>query len=932
MKKAFLFLLAIGFAWFSLACPIPGNLQTVELNRTSARITWQTVQGQMFQLALVQNGQAQVVYTGFESTFFLEGLEMGTSYGVKVRQICGNDTGAYSQELLFQTLSGSYVYLDGGLIKAASYDYGHLPFNRRAQLLNINNKPLSASQTTGFWQRAQHDINHYRTTSNFGTTFFESEKASYPTAMYSLMFGVAQNDSAYIRPSRDYLEFLSIYDVGSDLTDLVDLFPAFTLKGQIPKYYYFGKRHGGLRANYLNRMRNAFRLWTHDTTNLPRDPLGRPNPYFQSSMAGQCWSVRCRNTWVDGRNTDNLKAMRESSVYLFAHEINNETVANTYTGRIRNHASALFHVGYSEWDSENYYSHSVSPWLNLYTFAEDAEIKRTAKGAVDWYLACGAIKYFKGMFAGPTKRLNESANVPFLGVAPLPLYLYFGDTSITPTENDRDGYISMISHYRPAQAFGELTNKQFAKPVELINTKPVYGSFNPTSSTSPEVWETLYIGNTYQFGTCVSAGASGDTRAFKLAAENNQGTSDVFFANTTTNNTLFHAKRTGDQIGQYRNIAIYLCRAGQNKFLFQAPAATSATFTGETWFFEYAKTWVAVKPIGIDFEQIVPLSGSYANHNLYLANNNGSLNFTGFAMEVGELGQYASFDAFRTQVLNNSILDLSGIAQSRVTYTDARGAFLEMTYNNNNDLPMLKRNSTANHSFRVAGNYEIYRPITPPSVNILRFTNQNGIPELVVHAKDSIRGPIAQDWKTGTLRVTTDNHVFIGKMTQQGQYSWQELAATPALKKGAIASIELLLGNTVIYTLTDSLRINANETFLSLQSLGVGTFTLQARVTDEEGNETTSLPFEVTISVTGIINQQESVLVYPNPVEHGELIVENAHPNTLIRLFTIDGKQIKQWKIEQSLERLVVNVHPGLHLLSTTRPGQKPRYQKLLIK
>ncbi len=915
------------------ACEIPTGLQVTALNRTDATLNWNTDPGSRFQLQIkLDGGNWQAVSHESTAPYFIEGLLPGANYQAKIRRICLTDTSLFGAEIIFQTPAAPFVFIEGGLIKASAYDYMHLAAINRQQLLSINNKPFTPLQATGFWRRSQHDIEHYKTTNNFGTTYFESEKGSYPIAMYSMMYGVANNDSAYIRPSRDHMEFLSIYDIGSDLTDRVDLFPSFTIKGQVPKYFYFGKRHGGLRATYLSRMRNAFRLWTHDTTNAPRDPLGRPNPYFVPAMMSQCWDARCRNTWVDGRNTDNLKAMRESSVYLFTEEIGNASVNSMYATRIRNHAAALFHVGYSEWDSENYYSHSVAPWLNLYTFSENEAIKKTAKGTLDWYLACGATKYFKGMFAGPSKRINPAANLPFRGVGPLPIYLYFGDASIAPTENDRDAYISMISHYRPPQALHELANKQFAKPVELINTKPPYGTFAPTSPTSPDVWETIFIGNTYQFGTCVSSNASNDTRTFKLAAENAAGTSDVFYASTTTDNQLYHAKRSGDQVGQYRNLSIYLCRAGSNKFFFQTPTLVPAQLTGETWYFEYNKTWIAIKPIGLAFDQTIAQTDMYSNHQLHLARNAGTLPFTGFAMEVAEEGDYPSFTAFKEAVLNNSILDLSAINTGKAVYYGVDGAFLEMTYNSNMDIPMVKRNSNTNHAFRVAGNYEVYRPITPPQVNILDFTNSNGIPELVVRAKDSLRGPIAQDWKRGRLRITTNNHVFVGEMSATGVYAWQELAATEALKRGAIAKLELMNGTAVVQTFTDSMFINAAETNLPLTALGLGTFTLQVRATDEEGNEKTSEPFQVTISTTGISAKQPGILVYPNPMEGKELYIEFAPTGAKVELLSLEGRVLQNAVIDSQRQVVNINQASGIYILKIKDLTGRIWHQKLVYR
>ena len=103
----------------------------------------------------------------------------------------------------------------------------------------------------------------------------------------------------------------------------------------MPKYFWFGKFAGLLDSNYIATMRSGAFKWTDDnwsTNGVPHpDPLRRPNPYYDGVDSGG-WGPDEKNSWVDVRNTDNLKAMRDAGVYLFAAEVGNTNVANIYKG------------------------------------------------------------------------------------------------------------------------------------------------------------------------------------------------------------------------------------------------------------------------------------------------------------------------------------------------------------------------------------------------------------------------------------------------------------------------------------------------------------------------------------------------------------------------------------------------------------------------
>ncbi len=156
----------------------------------------------------------------------------------------------------------------------------------------------------GFQQRSK-DIVASLAGSNYGNTAFENEKKSYPKAMIDFLAGNQQKALAFLQ-SEDADATSHTHTLG------IDFYSGFTLKGQVRKYFYFGKY---LDPAYRQRMKEAMRILTQV------DPFSRRFPYQRQFWANS--TDNC-NTWVDCRNTDNLKAMREVAVYLFAQETGNQ--------------------------------------------------------------------------------------------------------------------------------------------------------------------------------------------------------------------------------------------------------------------------------------------------------------------------------------------------------------------------------------------------------------------------------------------------------------------------------------------------------------------------------------------------------------------------------------------------------------------------------
>ncbi len=568
-----------------------------------------------------------------------------------------------------------------------------------------------------FWQRANEAIDHFAG-KDYGSTYGENEKRSYAMAMLDFVAGDREKA----------LEFLQAEDAQAgdhEHTEGIDYYYAFTLKGQIRKYFFLGEF---LDPDYKQRMYDGAKRWTEE------DPNGRPHPQYGMGKGGEGWGPEIRGSWVDGRNTDNLRAMREVAVYLMAEETGNEEVRQQYKQKLQRYVWALYNIGMGEWDSENYHGHTFAPYLNLYDFAKDPEVKQLSKAALDWLSAAAAVKYYHGGWGGPSKRDYGKANVAYGSAAARLFWLYFGDAPQPNPAPERDVIHLITSAYRPPQAVVALARKQFDKPVELLSTKPIYENWKEGGEDQPAYWETTFFGQTYQMGSVVSGFADGDVGPFKLMAENSQRGVDYFVANTGGDRAE-PGKHKGDQIGQYRNLLVWLRPAGDRPFFFQLPQSAKAEVEENIWFFQLEKTWLAVRPINLSAYSEVALSEKWAEHydreQTLKATTSGN-RYAGFALEVGEPDSHGSYEEFKRAVKRRSRLDVSELDSGTVEFAGANGNRLKLTHNAQNERPILVRNGVE-HDW--SEHFNLYEPLDG-------------------------NAPISLGWKTGELRVEAGGAVF----------------------------------------------------------------------------------------------------------------------------------------------------------------------------
>jgi hypothetical protein len=572
-----------------------------------------------------------------------------------------------------------------------------------------------------FQQRAATMIRYFANPKSYGNGYGENEKSAYPRAMFDFLAGNKERSLTFLQDKDPQTK-------KHQHTEGIDYYYSFTLKGQVRKYFLFGQL---LDPAYKKRMYRGAKNWTQ------QDPLGRLHPvYGYGDGTGRDWDITRRGGWVDDRNTDNLRAMRETSAYLMAEETGNETTRQIYKKRIQRYVLALYNIGMGEWDSEAYHSHTFTPYLNLYDFAKDPEVKKLAKAALDWMSAAAAIKYYRGGWGGPVKRDYGGGNVVFGSSAASVFWLYFGDTPILNTNPKLDMLHVITSTYRPPQAIVALARKQFNKPVEVLATKPMYENWKPGNSDRPGYWETQFFGHTYQMGSVANSFPDGDVGPFKLMAYNSMRGVDFFVANTG-GSWVHPGKNNGDRVGQFENLLIWLRPATQTPFFFQLPKTAKAEVENGIWFFKLEKTWLAIRPINLN-----PYVGVTINDRKYgpiyrdeqtLRSTIGRGEYAGFALIVGEHETYGTYEEFKSEIAQKSYLDLAQLDRGQVQLQDPQGNTLQLTCEPDTLLPALIRNGKP---FDWSENFALY------------------------NSESSDEAPIFLGWKQGILTIKTERSQF----------------------------------------------------------------------------------------------------------------------------------------------------------------------------
>jgi hypothetical protein len=306
----------------------------------------------------------------------------------------------------------------------------------------------------------------------------------------------------------------------------------------------------------------------------------------------------------------------------------------------------------------------------------------------------------------------------------------------------------------------ELARKNFAKPVEILASKPSYSGWTqPGGEKEPAHFETTFIGHHFQLGSLPNGHLDPpgmNLNGFRLLAENSRRGADTLILFTSLDYNHSHASATagGDQLAQLRGNLIWLNAKPDTKFYLTVPKSAGTVADGPIVFFRLEKTWLALhlvntRAIGLDAGATAKVCGSgkkdgrekFPDDQVWSASGTGD-GVCGMVFEVGEPETHGDFAAFRAMVKARS--KLAFIETNGVDFTSANGDRLGLRVVKEGRPTIVRQG--VEHDWKKHWNL---------------WTGADGG-----------TSPVTLDWKGGVLRVEAGGRKFRGTL-KDGRYDYE---------------------------------------------------------------------------------------------------------------------------------------------------------------
>lgn len=454
------------------------------------------------------------------------------------------------------------------------------------------------------------------------------------------------------------------------------------------------------------------------------------------------------NAWtIEG--TENHVNMSRVSGYLYAQLAIDSGYTADFTEAqakldtmkywIMAHSKTIYHTGAAEWNSTTYGIYNILPWLNLYDYAKDPDVKDAARAILDYYACELALHYTQGISSGPEMR-GGYAQASIDTETDYLAWLWFGDSpknivkSNFSSSDARQSVHAATSSYRPPAIAVKLAQKKLTKPAVYNNSKAGY-LYEDTSL----VKQTFYIDKNYTLGAAYTpyggwGGGDWQIVSWKLVSRvDSSENKDAQFASVGLEwdgwikAQLF--RQPWQQFVQHENVMIQMtkrptnhatikstvqglfntwqtdwqtdfdkrfptdtdkgnpvafqdgqAKENQTVFTFSNYGDYSHTTEDNILFIEFEKIYIALFSIN----QTAPTTPTAKGDFDWTKDNGNDGELTGLIMEVGNKEDFTDFADFKTQIKDNATLDKSDIADNdHFVYTSLRGNKIDVTYNKN---------------------------------------------------------------------------------------------------------------------------------------------------------------------------------------------------------------------------------------------------------
>ncbi len=159
---------------------------------------------------------------------------------------------------------------------------------------------------------------------------------------------------------------------------------------------------------------------------------------------------------------------------------------------IADYLQHILHVGNGEYDSQVYYPHTIEAFLNLYDFTSDADTRKLAQFALDYYFATYGLKVVDGTIAGAQKRGYLAGGTP--NEMEIMQWGFFDHTS--REMSDVTATIQQATTtYRPNKIIWDIVRKNIPLPFEAKMSRPFYHMDHPHAFA-----ERFYCSESYAMG------------------------------------------------------------------------------------------------------------------------------------------------------------------------------------------------------------------------------------------------------------------------------------------------------------------------------------------------------------------------------------------------------------------------------------------------